>query len=105
MERKYGTFAVEKSSILAIRSPPTLLTLSLAHPDRRGSGCTKENNPMLNLVEKYSVEAPEATEEGVVAIEYVIVAAALVVALAALWTAFGTSLSTKLQDVVDNITA
>lgn len=61
---------------------------------------------MLNLVEKFTPEAVEATEDdGVVAIEYVIVAAALVVALAALWTAFGTSLSTKLQDVVDNITA
>jgi Flp pilus assembly pilin Flp len=61
---------------------------------------------MLNLVEKFTPEAVEATDEdGVVAIEYVIVAAALVVALAALWTAFGTSLSSKLQDVVDNITA
>ena len=61
---------------------------------------------MLNLAEKFTPEAVEATDEdGVVAIEYVIVAAALVVALAALWTAFGTSLSSKLQDVVDNITA
>jgi Flp pilus assembly pilin Flp len=61
---------------------------------------------MMNLVEKFTPEAVEATDEdGVVAIEYVIVAAALVVALGALWTAFGTSLSTKLQDVVDNITA
>jgi Flp pilus assembly pilin Flp len=58
---------------------------------------------MLNLVEKYSAEAPAATEDGVVAIEYVIVAAALVVALAALWTAFGGALSQKLQDTVDSI--
>ena len=58
---------------------------------------------MLNLVEKYSAEAPAATEDGVVAIEYVIVAAALVVALAALWTAFGTALSDKLQEIVDSI--
>ena len=58
---------------------------------------------MLNLVEKYTAEAAAETEDGVVAIEYVIVAAALVVALGALWTAFGTALSTKLQDIVDSI--
>jgi Flp pilus assembly pilin Flp len=59
---------------------------------------------MLNLVEKFTPAAVEATDEdGVVAIEYVIVAAALVVALGALWTAFGNALSTKLQDVVDSI--
>ena len=58
---------------------------------------------MLNLVEKYSAESVEATEDGVVAIEYVIVAAALVVALAALWTAFGTALSTKLDAIVNSI--
>jgi hypothetical protein len=58
---------------------------------------------MLNLVEKYSAEAATETEDGVVAIEYVIVAAALVVALGALWTAFGATLSTKLQAVVTSI--
>lgn len=58
---------------------------------------------MLNLVEKFSAEAAAETEDGVVAIEYVIVASALVVALAALWTAFGTTLSTKLQAVVNAI--
>ena len=53
---------------------------------------------MLNLVEKFTPEAVEATDEdGVVAIEYVVVAAALVVALAALWTAFGTALAAKLR--------
>jgi Flp pilus assembly pilin Flp len=58
---------------------------------------------MLNLVEKYSSEAVAESEDGVVAIEYVIVAAALVIALAALWTAFGTALSAKLQAVVNSI--
>lgn len=59
---------------------------------------------MLNLVEKFTPEAVEATDEdGVVAIEYVLVAAALVVALAALWSAFGTKLATKLDEVVDSI--
>ncbi len=52
---------------------------------------------MLNLVEKYSAEAAAETEDGVVAIEYVIVAGALVIALGALWTLFGTTLSAKLQ--------
>jgi Flp pilus assembly pilin Flp len=59
---------------------------------------------MLNLAEKFTPEAVEATDEdGVVAIEYVIVAGALVVALAALWTAFGTDLATKLQTIVSHI--
>jgi pilus assembly protein Flp/PilA len=60
---------------------------------------------MLNLVEKYTAEAAAETEDGVVAIEYVIVAAALVVALGALWTAFGDTLSLKLQAVVNKIVA
>ena len=58
---------------------------------------------MLNLVEKYSTVASAESEDGVVAIEYVIVASALVVALAALWTAFGTTLSTKLEAIVNSI--
>jgi Flp pilus assembly pilin Flp len=58
---------------------------------------------MLNLVEKYSVETPEVAEDGVVAIEYVIVAAALVVALAALWSAFGGQLADKLEEIVSSI--
>ena len=59
---------------------------------------------MLNLVEKFTPAAVEATnEDGVVAIEYVIVAGALVIALAALWTAFGDDLADKLEDIVDNV--
>jgi len=58
---------------------------------------------MLNIVEKYSAETPAESEDGVVAIEYVVVAGALVVALAALWTAFGTTLSTELQTIVNGI--
>jgi Flp pilus assembly pilin Flp len=58
---------------------------------------------MLNIVEKYSAETAVESEDGVVAIEYVVVAGALVVALAALWTAFGQTLSTKLQSIVNGI--
>ena len=59
---------------------------------------------MLNLVEKFTPEAVEATDEdGVVAIEYVITAAALVIALGTLWTLFGTTLSNRLQQVVNSI--
>jgi len=58
---------------------------------------------MLNIVEKYSAEETVETDDGVVAIEYVVVSAAIVAALAALWTAFGASLSTKLQAIVDSI--
>jgi len=59
---------------------------------------------MLNLVEKFAPAAAEVTEDdGVVAIEYVIVAAALVAALALLWTAFGGQLADKLEEIVDSI--
>ncbi|TVR20348.1 MAG: Flp family type IVb pilin [Ilumatobacter sp.] len=58
---------------------------------------------MLNLVDKYTTEAAAETEDGVVAIEYVITAAALVVALGALWGAFGGRLTGVLNGVVDSI--
>ena len=40
---------------------------------------------MLNLVEKYTAEHAPAEDDGVVAIEYVVVAGAIVVGLAVLW--------------------
>jgi Flp pilus assembly pilin Flp len=58
---------------------------------------------MLNIVEKYSAETAVESEDGVVAIEYVIVAAALVVALGGLWTLFGDDLAARLQEVVGDI--
>ena len=58
---------------------------------------------MLNLVEKYTAEAAAETEDGVVAIEYVIVAAAIVAALAVLWGGFGTTLKDKLDAIVAKI--
>lgn len=42
-------------------------------------------------------------EDGVVAIEYVVIAAALVVALAAVFAALGTDLTAKLGTIVGNI--
>jgi Flp pilus assembly pilin Flp len=63
----------------------------------------KEQEDMLNIVEKYSTADVAETEEGVVAIEYVIVAGALVVALAALWSAFGDQLAAKLEEIVTSI--
>lgn len=58
---------------------------------------------MLNIVGKYSADTVVESEEGVVAIEYVIVAAALVVALAGLWTAFGEDLAAALEGIVGEI--
>jgi Flp pilus assembly pilin Flp len=58
---------------------------------------------MLNLVEKFTPAVEATDDDGVVAIEYVIVAAALVVALAALWTAFGGQLAGELQSIVEGI--
>ena len=55
---------------------------------------------MLNLVEKFTPEAVEATDEdGVVAIEYVVMAGVLVVGLGALrGPALRTALTAKLHD-------
>jgi Flp pilus assembly pilin Flp len=58
---------------------------------------------MLNLVEKFTPAVEATDEDGVVAIEYIIVAAALVAALVALWSAFGTTLASKLDEVVSRI--
>ncbi|WP_420451494.1 Flp family type IVb pilin [Ilumatobacter sp.] len=58
---------------------------------------------MKNIVDQYTSEIEVADDEGVVAMEYVIVAAAIVAALAGLWTAFGTTLSTRLQSIVSGI--
>jgi Flp pilus assembly pilin Flp len=58
---------------------------------------------MLNIVEKYSADTAVESEDGVVAIEYVVVAAAIVVALLGLWNAFGTSLATALDEVIADI--
>jgi hypothetical protein len=58
---------------------------------------------MKNIVDKYTAEATTDTEDGVVAIEYVIVAAALVIALGALWTLFGQQLADELEDIVAGI--
>lgn len=58
---------------------------------------------MLNIVEKYAAEEAVETDDGVVAIEYVITAGALVLALAALWAAFGTTLDAKLTAIVNSI--
>ena len=57
---------------------------------------------MMNIVENYTADTA-LDDEGVVAIEYVITAGALVVALAALWTAFGTALSAKLAAIIAKI--
>lgn len=73
------------------------------HLDRRGSGNTRKENTMLNIVEKYSAETSSENDQGVVAIEYVVVSAAIVAALAALWTAFGTALAAKLDEIVTSI--
>jgi Flp pilus assembly pilin Flp len=58
-----------------------------------------------NLVNKYVSESDTvaADDEGVVAIEYVVVAAAIVAALAVLWANFGDTLNTKLDAIVNGI--
>ncbi len=58
---------------------------------------------MKNLVDQYAIETTDEMDDGVVAIEYVVVAGAIVVALAVLWGAFGTALSNKLDSIVSSI--
>jgi hypothetical protein len=77
------------------RSYPTPIGGDRDHP--------RSKNIMLNIVEKYTAETDVQADEGVVAIEYVITAAALVVALAALWAAFGTTLTNRLNAIVRSI--
>jgi hypothetical protein len=60
---------------------------------------------MLNLAEKFTPEAVEATEDdGLVAIEYVLMAGVIVVALGGLaWSgAFG-ALTTKITQLINSI--
>lgn len=57
---------------------------------------------MLNIVEKYTTEAVDESEEGVVAIEYVLMAALVAVVVVGLGVAFG-DLETRLGDVIDTV--
>jgi len=58
---------------------------------------------MMNLVDKFTPEAVDATDDdGVVAIEYVLVASAVVAGVTAVFlTGFGATLKTKLTDLLD----
>ena len=59
---------------------------------------------MLNIVEKYTAEGPTQSDEGVVAIEYVVVAGAVVAALAGLFAlGLGGILTGAIRDIVDTI--
>ncbi len=59
---------------------------------------------MMNIVDQYTSDVEVADEDGVVAIEYVVVGAAIVATLAVLWTLFGDTLNSKLNEVVNSIT-
>ena len=59
---------------------------------------------MLNLVEKSTAEETVVEDDGVVAIEYVVVAGAIVVGLAVLWgTGTFTALTDKLTEIINDI--
>jgi len=58
---------------------------------------------MLNIVDKYTVETDVVAEDGVVAIEYVVTAAAVVAGLALIFGAFGDALVEKLNDIIADI--
>ena len=58
---------------------------------------------MLNIVDKYSAETPAGSDDGVVAIEYVVVAAAVVAGLALIFGNFGGALVTRLNTIIAGI--
>jgi Flp pilus assembly pilin Flp len=55
---------------------------------------------MKNLVDKYVADATPESDEGVVAIEYVVVAAAVVAALVGIFGVFGDELADKITDLI-----
>lgn len=57
---------------------------------------------MLNIIEKYSADTTIESDEGVVAIEYVLMAALAAVVVVGLGVAFG-GLSERLGDVIDTV--
>ena len=69
-----------------------------------GERRNKEHNPpMRNLIEKYTSQAVETNDDGVVAIEYVVTAAAIVAALAGLFAlGLGDILTDKLEAIVNS---
>jgi len=67
------------------------------NPDRRERDSIKEQT-MLNLVEKYSEEAAAESEDGVVAIEYVVMAGLVAIGVA---LTFGTSLWADMKAKLD----
>ena len=58
---------------------------------------------MLNSVEKYTVDTAVESEDGVVAIEYVVVAAAVVAGLLTIFGLFGTALTGRLDTIIQGI--
>jgi hypothetical protein len=59
---------------------------------------------MMNLVEKFTPEAVEATDEGLVAIEYVVMAGVVIAALGVLaWSGAFSALTGKLTTLVNGI--
>ena len=59
---------------------------------------------MLNIVEKYSADTVVESEEGVVAIEYVLMAALVAVVVVGLLGAFS-GLGTRLGNVINSVIA
>ena len=58
---------------------------------------------MLNIVEKYTVDTAVESEDGVVAIEYVLVAGSIVTALLVVFGLFGTELLAELNEQITRV--
>jgi len=86
--------------MLRIKSVDRVLTVALTPTPIGGSGIHSRRKQMLNLVEKYTEETAAQNEDGVVAIEYVLVAGVVVLGIAAVAT---TSLWNDMKAKLDAI--
>src|SRR4051794_35020756 len=96
----YGTERSENSSILRISRLVLLFIVCRLPPRSAGTGIQFKETTMLNLVEKYTAEATAENEDGVVAIEYVLVAGLVAIGVG---VAFGTHLWTDLLAKLNGI--
>src|SRR5262245_4258635 len=96
----YGGSRSANSSMLRISPVGRFLTVSLTPTPIGGSGIQSRSKQMLNLVDKYTKEVGAENEDGVVAIEYVLIAGLVAAGVA---VAFGTTLWTELKGKLDAI--
>jgi Flp pilus assembly pilin Flp len=101
---QYESTTKTNSSILGIPLKTTFLNVCIRPTSIGGAReQSRRNQDMLNIVEKYSADTAVESEDGVVAIEYVVVAAAVVAGLLTIFGLFGTVLTDQLNTIIEGI--